>query len=100
MFDFIKKLFSSSPSVDYQALLENGAVLLDVRTSSEFKGGSAKGAINIPLDQLGSKYKTLKKTKAIITCCASGMRSGSATSLLKSKGFEEVYNGGTFRNFL
>lgn len=100
MFDFIKKLFSSSPQVDYKELLANGAVLLDVRTLGEFKGGSAKGAINIPLDQLGSKLKMLKKNKAIITCCASGMRSGSATRLLKSKGFEEVYNGGTFRNFL
>ncbi|SOE21081.1 Rhodanese-related sulfurtransferase [Spirosomataceae bacterium TFI 002] len=100
MFDFIKKIFSSAPSVDYQELLAKGAVLLDVRTSSEFKSGSVKGAINIPLDQLGNKLKMLKKNTPIITCCASGMRSGSATRLLKSKGFDEVYNAGSFRNLL
>ncbi|HEY4629318.1 MAG TPA: rhodanese-like domain-containing protein, partial [Flavobacterium sp.] len=30
----------------------------------------------------------------IITCCASGMRSASAKSILKSSGFTKVYNGG------
>ncbi|MFN6083407.1 MAG: rhodanese-like domain-containing protein, partial [Fluviicola sp.] len=32
--------------------------------------------------------------KTIITCCASGMRSASAKSLLKSSGYAEVHNGG------
>jgi len=36
----------------------------------------------------------LKKDKPIITCCASGMRSASAKSILKSNGFTEVHNGG------
>ena len=34
------------------------------------------------------------KNKPIITCCASGMRSASAKSILKSNGFSQVYNGG------
>ncbi|MEY3422923.1 MAG: hypothetical protein RIR48_3252, partial [Bacteroidota bacterium] len=38
--------------------------------------------------------KQLDKSKPIITCCASGMRSGSAKSLLIANGFTEVYNGG------
>ncbi|MGY8809297.1 MAG: rhodanese-like domain-containing protein, partial [Fidelibacterota bacterium] len=45
-------------------------------------------------NELNIKYKSLKKNKTIITCCASGMRSGSAVNFLKSQGFEKVYNGG------
>ena len=44
-------------------------------------------------DQLRSK---IKKDKPVITCCASGMRSGSAVNVLKSNGFQEVYNGGSW----
>jgi len=51
--------------------------------------------MNIPVDQLLNNLNKLKdKSKPIITCCASGMRSASAKNLLKSKGYSEVYNGG------
>jgi rhodanese-related sulfurtransferase len=43
---------------------------------------------------LNSNLNKLKKDKPIITCCASGMRSANAKSILKSNGFKEVYNGG------
>ena len=42
-----------------------------------------------------SKSK-LDKNKPVITCCASGMRSGAAKNFLKSNGFKEVYNGGSW----
>jgi rhodanese-related sulfurtransferase len=38
--------------------------------------------------------KRIKKDIPLITCCASGMRSASAKSILLSKGYTEVYNGG------
>ncbi|MES2765251.1 MAG: rhodanese-like domain-containing protein, partial [Bacteroidota bacterium] len=34
--------------------------------------------------------------KPVITCCASGVRSGAAVNLLKTGGFSEVYNGGSW----
>ncbi|MFM7724102.1 MAG: rhodanese-like domain-containing protein, partial [Bacteroidota bacterium] len=52
------------------------------------------GSKNIPLQSLQQQMKNLPKDKAIITCCASGMRSGSAKSMLQNNGFKEVYNGG------
>lgn len=36
----------------------------------------------------------IKKDTAIITCCASGMRSASAKGIIKQMGHTEVYNGG------
>ncbi len=94
MFNFIKKLFG--PGTDFKALQQQGAVIIDVRTAGEFNGGHIKGAINIPVDSIRSKINDIKKKgKPVITCCASGMRSGSATSMLKQAGIE-AYNGGSW----
>lgn len=94
MFDFLKKLFGGS-SVDYKQLISEGAIVLDVRSAGEYASGHIKNSINIPVDQLSRNLNKLKdKNKTIITCCASGMRSASAKSILKSAGYTEVYNGG------
>jgi phage shock protein E len=94
MFNFIKNLFGLGPKVDYQELVKNGAQIIDVRTKGEFQSGHIKGSKNIPLQSLQNNMKKIKKDKPVITCCASGMRSGSAKSMLKANGFSEVYNGG------
>jgi rhodanese-related sulfurtransferase len=98
MFDFLKKLFGGGNGVDYKVLLSQGAVIVDVRTVAEFKGGHIKNAVNIPLDQLKSKVAELKKKgKPIITCCRSGNRSGMAKGILTSAGIE-CYNGGAWNS--
>ena len=97
MIQAIKKLFGIGPRVDIGALISNGATIVDVRTPAEFSRGHVKGSVNIPLDKLSGQSSKLKG-KTLILCCASGMRSGSAVSLLKSKGFETVYNGGSWTN--
>lgn len=93
---FLKNLFGLGPKVDYKEVMSNGAVIVDVRTKGEFKGGHIDGSINIPLPELNKKLNKLDKSKTIITCCASGVRSGSAKNILKSSGFE-AYNGGSWR---
>ncbi|MGV8914284.1 MAG: rhodanese-like domain-containing protein [Kaistella sp.] len=92
MLNFIKKLFGGS-SVDYKELVKNGAQIIDVRTPAEFNNGSIRNSKNIPLQQLAAEMKIMDQKKPIITCCASGMRSASAKSLLEKNGFE-AYNGG------
>ena len=75
--------------------LERDALILDVRTKAEFKQGAISGSKNIPLQQLGGQLASIKKMdKPVITCCASGMRSGSAARLLKNNGVEAVNGGG------
>ncbi len=92
---FFSKLFG--PGVDLKEKLKAGALILDVRTKGEYSGGHVKGSINVPLDDLSSRINELKsKNKVIITCCASGMRSGVAKSKLKSNGLE-AYNGGSWK---
>jgi phage shock protein E len=82
--------------VDFAALIANGAKIVDVRTAAEFKGGHVKGAVNIPLDRIQGEVAKLKKEgKPIILCCASGMRSGNATSILQAAGID-AHNGGSW----
>ena len=88
----LKKIFGGT-SVDFKALVKEGAMIIDVRTPAEFKGGHVKGAVNIPLQSLQANFSKIPKNKTIITCCASGMRSGSAKNLLKAAGYT-VHNGG------
>ncbi|MCF8221368.1 MAG: rhodanese-like domain-containing protein [Cryomorphaceae bacterium] len=89
-------LFSSifGKSADFVQLVKDGAVILDVRTPGEYAGGHIKGSKNIPLQSIQQNLSKIPKDKVIITCCASGMRSGSAKSILLSSGFKEVHNGG------
>jgi rhodanese-related sulfurtransferase len=94
MLSFFKKLFSNAPAVEYDTLVKNGAQIIDVRSPGEYQSGHIRGSINIPLQVLVGKLNMLDKSKPVITCCASGMRSASAKSLLLQKGFSEVYNGG------
>lgn len=76
-------------------LQSRGAIIIDVRTVGEYNQGAIPGSKNFPLQGIGSKVKELKKlNKPIITCCASGMRSGSAAAILKAQGIEAINGGG------
>jgi len=98
MLSFIKKLLGGRPKTDYAALLQQGAMIIDVRTKEEYRGGHLPKSLNIPLDTLKQRLSGLEKDRCIIACCASGMRSGLAKRMLQSHGFKEVYNGGRWTN--
>ena len=98
MINFLKKIFGGGPKVDLAELMKQGAVIVDVRSKGEYAGGHIKNSINIPLDTLSANLAKLKKDKPVITCCASGMRSASAKSILKAKGFVNVQNGGSWHS--
>ena len=77
---------------DFQS---RGAVILDVRTKGEYQNGAIPGSKHIPLQQISVKISEIKKwNKPVITCCASGMRSGSAAGILRSNGIEAMNGGG------
>lgn len=98
MLNFLRKCFNSRSKADFDTLLEEGAILLDVRTKEEYRTGHVTESINIPVDDLSYDLSILRKDIPIITVCASGMRSSRATNILKNKGYE-VYNGGSWTNF-
>ncbi len=97
MFSFLKKVLGLENDVDFAALVAEGAQIVDVRTPEEFQGGHIKNAVNIPLQVLSHKLSAIRQDKAVIVCCASGVRSSSAKGILLSNGFSIVHNGGGWR---
>jgi rhodanese-related sulfurtransferase len=67
-------------------------ILLDVRAPLEFEDEHIEGAINIPVADLRERYTELKKEDAIILHCSSGNRSSLGVSILRQKGFKNLYN--------
>lgn len=92
------KLFKKT---DYKKLLnEDGAVIIDVRSPSEFASGSVPGSENIPLGSIPGQTKKIKSLGVPVICvCASGMRSGGAKTQLKAAGVD-AYNGGPWTKML
>lgn len=97
MIELLKRVLRLGPTVDYDQLVKQGAVILDVRTKAEYQTGHIHGSLNIPVDQLKNNlHRIPDKQTPIITCCASGMRSASAESILKLNGYKNVCNGGSW----
>lgn len=91
LFDFI----FGNKTKKVQEFKDRGAVLLDVRSKLEYKAGAIKGAKNIPLEQVSRRMSEIQKWgKPVICYCRSGMRSGTATSILKRHGIEAMNGGG------
>jgi len=69
-------------------LVAAGALLLDVRSPDEFSDGHIEGAVNIPVDQVGSRLSSLPRDKPIVVYCAMGSRSAAAATRLAAAGFD------------
>ncbi len=80
------------------ALLAEGAVIIDVRSPSEFAAAHATGSRNIPLSEIDQAAKNFNTDQWVIVCCASGTRSGMARRKLMARGFAKVLNAGSWRN--
>ena len=70
----------------------SGAVVIDVRSATEWAAGHIPGALHIPLGYLIDRLDSLPRSQTLITQCQSGARSAIAASLLKQHGFERVLN--------
>lgn len=77
---------------------KNETFYVDVRTPAEFAQGSVKGAINIPLDQIGNQLAKFKGKKNIVVFCRSGNRSSQAKVILEQNGFTNIKNGGSWED--
>ena len=72
-----------------------GAVLLDVRTSEEYRDGHIPGSKNVPLQALDNVASVAEnKNMALYVYCHSGARSRQAAGLLRRMGYRNVNNIG------
>ena len=80
---------------EVQSFLDNGAVILDVRSQREWKTGHIKNAVHIPLDELNTRVEEVKQlNKPVITCCESGVRSSKAAKFLNLNNISATNGGG------
>jgi rhodanese-related sulfurtransferase len=79
---------------DAVRLMNQGALLLDVRTQAEYDAGHIIDARHVPQDEVANAAETLKrfKDKVIVTCCETGMRAGAVARTLRTQGFTKVVN--------
>ncbi|MGZ8559575.1 MAG: rhodanese-like domain-containing protein [Chitinophagaceae bacterium] len=81
--------------------LRRGAIIIDVRSASEFDRGKIPDSINIPVDRIPINAERIKEmNRPVIFCCTSGDRSNQAIQLMKEKELKEVYNGGNWHRLL
>ncbi|GAM63554.1 phage shock protein E [Vibrio ishigakensis] len=74
--------------------IEQGTMLVDVRTVQEFDAGHLDNAHNFPLSDLDRHFANIDKDTQIVLYCRSGNRSGQAYQYLRSKGFNNLHNAG------
>ncbi len=69
-----------------------GMVLLDVRPAREYDEGHIPGAVHVPLSDIGSRIKKLKKDKELVVYCRNGNQSIWAIKRLMGMGYKNLYN--------
>ncbi len=89
---------SNDTQIKAWSMIDEGALLVDVRTPGEYQSGHLDGAKLIPLNTIKSQISAFgsDKSRAIVVYCKSGSRSGSAEGLLKAAGFTNVFNAGGY----
>ena len=80
--------------------IEQGAMLVDVRSAEEFNQNHLDNAINYPLNTVNIAFKDIDKDQPIVVYCRSGNRSGQAKKILTSLGFKNVHNAGGLTELL
>ena len=86
-------LFTGCSKVDDETLraahaaVDNGAVIVDVRTPKEYAQKHLPGALNIPIEEMTKSLVRVPRDAVLVVYCASGNRSGHAAALLRQKGW-------------
>ncbi|TCI34622.1 MULTISPECIES: CoA-disulfide reductase [unclassified Exiguobacterium] len=84
---------------EIDALVENGATLLDVRDESEHELGKIPGSINIPLNSLRDNLDSYSKDETIYVTCQVGLRGYLASRILRQNGFKVKNLSGGYKTW-
>ncbi len=75
-----------------------GYEIVDVRSASEFQGGSIPGSINIPVDSIRERLGEISHKDLVVTC-QGGVRSHTASLLLNKLGFNALNLDGGYETW-
>ena len=72
-----------------RTLLDQGGLVVDVRSVEEYTSGHVPGTLNLPLHHLPVLSKErIAKGRPLLLCCASGARSAIAVEFLRPQGYD------------
>ena len=86
----LSRLFGLPDKGDLRDKINNGALLLDVRTKEEYVAGHVEGAVNIPVSDLEGEIVMISKDSPVIVVCESGVRSAHAVKIGRASCRERV----------
>ena len=72
-------------------LLAQGGQLVDVRSPADFVRGALPGAVNLPMDAISWRYRSLKRWQPVILYGNSVAHCRHAAGLLAGEGFSRIY---------
>jgi rhodanese-related sulfurtransferase len=80
-------------AIEAVSLINNDAVVIDLRSVDAFSKGHIVNARNIPSDELDAKMSSLEalKSKPIVAVCDAGVTSTKAVTSLRQAGYDSVY---------
>lgn len=86
--------FAALSAMQAVRLMNQGALVLDLRGKESFDAGHIIDARNVPVADLEAQSQTLKKwrEKSVITYCDSGVSGAGAARTLTKLGFTKVFN--------
>ena len=91
------------PQIDVETLLAltpgERPFLLDVRTDKEFEAGHIADSINIPIDELRSRFNELPRNQEIAAYCQVGQRGYLETRILHQAGFRVKNISGGYKTY-
>jgi len=75
-------------------MIENGALVVDVRSPEEYAEGHLEGALNIEWDQTDALAAAIggDKQRQVVFYCRTGNRVGKAIRALEAQGYTNIYN--------
>jgi rhodanese-related sulfurtransferase len=82
---------------DGHRLVEEGALLLDVREADEWDAGHAPGALWMPVGEVAARVHELARDRRIVAICRSGARSRAVAEALLGAGYDAVNLDGGMR---
>lgn len=74
-----------------QKMNQNNAVIIDIRSKTEFKAGHILGAKNMLIDDVCNKLNVTDKERPIIVVCSKGENTSKLALQLKEKGYNSFY---------
>jgi len=75
-------------------MIQNGTLVIDVRSAEEFAGGHLEGAVNIEWDRYDDLIAAIgdDKQRQVVFYCRTGNRVGKSIKELESMGYTNIFN--------